>query len=82
MATQVTQTETAATTNGAPREVISYDPATGLEVGRAPLSSAEDVSRGVARETAGAYFLAAAHPPGRYDNALLVPQSDEQRFHS
>src|ERR1051325_1297207 len=53
MATQITQTETAAatsgTTNDARREVISYDPATGEEVGRALLCSAEDVSRAVAR---------------------------------
>ena len=49
MATQITQTETAAASADARREVISYDPATGEEVGRAPLSSAEDVSRAVAR---------------------------------
>ena len=48
MATQITQTETAASTD-ARREVISYDPAAGEEVGRAPLSSAEDVRRAVAR---------------------------------
>jgi succinate-semialdehyde dehydrogenase/glutarate-semialdehyde dehydrogenase len=50
MATQITQTETAATTTtDVRREVISYDPATGEEVGRAPLSTPEDVSRAVAR---------------------------------
>jgi acyl-CoA reductase-like NAD-dependent aldehyde dehydrogenase len=31
------------------REVVSYDPATGEEVGRAPLCSEEDVARAVAR---------------------------------
>jgi acyl-CoA reductase-like NAD-dependent aldehyde dehydrogenase len=51
MATQITETatETAATTHDVRREVISYDPATGDEVGRAPLSTPEDVSRAVAR---------------------------------
>ncbi len=49
MATQITQTETAATTTEVRREVISYDPATGEEVGRAPLSTPEDVSRAVER---------------------------------
>src|ERR1700755_72490 len=49
MATQITETGTAATTNVERREVISYDPATGAEVGRAPLASADDVARAVAR---------------------------------
>src|ERR1044071_3946808 len=49
MATQITQAETHAATADVRREVISYDPATGEEVGRAPLSSAEDVARAVAR---------------------------------
>jgi acyl-CoA reductase-like NAD-dependent aldehyde dehydrogenase len=53
MTTQITQTGTAAATNettdDARREVISYDPATGEEVGRAPLRSAEDVARAVER---------------------------------
>jgi acyl-CoA reductase-like NAD-dependent aldehyde dehydrogenase len=53
MATQITQTETAAaTTNVERREVISYDPATGEEVGRAPLASVDDVSRAVERARA------------------------------
>jgi acyl-CoA reductase-like NAD-dependent aldehyde dehydrogenase len=49
MATQITQAETAAAETDVRREVISYDPATGEEVGRAPLCSAEDVARAVAR---------------------------------
>ncbi len=52
MATQITETETAAASNVERREVISYDPATGEEVGRAPLASAVDVSRAVARARA------------------------------
>ena len=52
MATQITETVTAtatATTTDARREVISYDPSTGEEVGRVPLATADDVSRAVAR---------------------------------
>jgi acyl-CoA reductase-like NAD-dependent aldehyde dehydrogenase len=49
MATQITETETAAATTNVRREVISYDPATDEEVGRVPLSTAGDVSRAVAR---------------------------------
>ncbi len=33
-------------------EIVSYDPATGREIGRAPLSSTEDVERAVARARA------------------------------
>ena len=33
-------------------EIISYDPATGREIGRAPMSSTEDVERAVARARA------------------------------
>ena len=49
MATQITETETAAAATDARREVISYDPATGKEVGRVPLSTPDEVSRAVAR---------------------------------
>ena len=49
MATQITEAETAATANVERREVISYDPSTGEEVGRVALSTPEDVSRAVAR---------------------------------
>lgn len=49
MATQITETETAETMTDVRREVISYNPATGEEVGRVPLSTPEDVSRAVAR---------------------------------
>jgi acyl-CoA reductase-like NAD-dependent aldehyde dehydrogenase len=52
MATQITQTQTAATQTEAAREIVSYDPATGEEVGRAPLGSAEDVAGAVARARA------------------------------
>jgi succinate-semialdehyde dehydrogenase/glutarate-semialdehyde dehydrogenase len=52
MATQITETTTTAATNVERREVISYDPATGEEVGRAPLSTPEDVSRAVERARA------------------------------
>src|ERR1051325_5725724 len=45
MATQITQTETAAATaNDVRREVISYDPQTGEEGGRAPLESGGSLS--------------------------------------
>jgi succinate-semialdehyde dehydrogenase/glutarate-semialdehyde dehydrogenase len=49
MATQITQTQAAEVKAEARREVVSYDPATGEEVGRVPLSSAEDVRRAAAR---------------------------------
>ncbi len=35
-----------------PREIVSYDPGTGEEIGRAPLASAEDVRQAVARARA------------------------------
>src|ERR1044071_5851227 len=50
MATQITQTADAPAETI--REVISYDPATGEEVGRVPLRSAEDVEAAVARARA------------------------------
>ena len=34
---------------GAPAEIVSYDPATGAEIGRVPLRSAEEVKASVAR---------------------------------
>ena len=51
MATHISQTTNALAINEATpaREVISYDPATGAEVGRAPLGSREDVNGAVAR---------------------------------
>jgi acyl-CoA reductase-like NAD-dependent aldehyde dehydrogenase len=49
MTTQIAQAETTATQTEATREVVSYDPATGEEVGRVPLLGAEDVARAVAR---------------------------------
>ena len=54
MTTQVSQTmdATSQTRAGAGREIISYDPATGEEVGRAPLGSADDVRRAVERARA------------------------------
>jgi acyl-CoA reductase-like NAD-dependent aldehyde dehydrogenase len=52
MATQITQTQAAATPNVATREVISYDPATGEEVGRVPLCSADEVEQAVGRARA------------------------------
>ncbi|HEY0170483.1 MAG TPA: aldehyde dehydrogenase family protein [Pyrinomonadaceae bacterium] len=52
MATQTTHIPAAAAQTETAREVISYDPATGDEVGRAPLGSAEDVGRAVARARA------------------------------
>ena len=50
MATQITQTADAPAETV--REVISYDPATGEEVGRVPLRSAEEVGAAVARARA------------------------------
>src|SRR5437588_6237570 len=52
MATRITQAETTATQAEATREVVSYDPATGEEVGRVPLFATEDVARAVARARA------------------------------
>src|SRR5437868_3620089 len=48
MATQTVER----TTTDAAREIISYDPATGAEVGRAPALSAAEVARAVARARA------------------------------
>lgn len=44
MSTQIRLTPSAA-----PAEIVSYDPATGEEIGRAPMSSAEDVRQAVAQ---------------------------------
>src|SRR5947209_6707585 len=52
MATRITQAETTATQAEATREVVSYDRATGGEVGRVPLFATEDVARAVARARA------------------------------
>jgi succinate-semialdehyde dehydrogenase/glutarate-semialdehyde dehydrogenase len=49
MATQISRTQTAAAQTEASREIVSYNPATGEEVGRVPLQSAEDVRRAVGR---------------------------------
>jgi acyl-CoA reductase-like NAD-dependent aldehyde dehydrogenase len=56
MATQITETAAAATeaaaatkVTGAAREVVSFDPATGEEIGRVAVRSAEDVRRAVER---------------------------------
>ncbi|HEX3558951.1 MAG TPA: aldehyde dehydrogenase family protein [Pyrinomonadaceae bacterium] len=51
MATQITRAETAATPE-ATREVVSYDPATGEEIGRVPLLGAEEVEKALARARA------------------------------
>src|ERR1043165_3756833 len=50
MATQITQTINAPTETV--REVVSYDPSTGEEVGRVPLRSADEVEAAVARARA------------------------------
>jgi succinate-semialdehyde dehydrogenase/glutarate-semialdehyde dehydrogenase len=50
MATQIKDTTAAKTETT--REIISYDPATGEEVGRVPVRSAEDVAGAVARARA------------------------------
>ena len=52
MATRITGAEAAAARAEPAREIISYDPATGEEVGRAPLGSARDVEAAVARARA------------------------------
>jgi succinate-semialdehyde dehydrogenase/glutarate-semialdehyde dehydrogenase len=52
MATQITQNKTASVPTETVREVVSYDPATGEEVGRVPLRSAEEVGAAVARARA------------------------------
>src|SRR5256714_13096694 len=49
MATQTTQTQTDDAARASSREVVSFDPATGEEIGRVPLCSSEDVARAVAR---------------------------------
>jgi succinate-semialdehyde dehydrogenase/glutarate-semialdehyde dehydrogenase len=48
MATQIKEH----TATAAPREIISYDPATGTEVGRVPAADAAEVARAVARARA------------------------------
>ncbi|HWS54796.1 MAG TPA: succinic semialdehyde dehydrogenase [Pyrinomonadaceae bacterium] len=52
MATRISETQTAAPQTATEREVISYDPATGEEVGRVPLGDAGDVAAAVARARA------------------------------
>src|SRR5215212_7421702 len=52
MATQITQTTTTVPQTAAESEVVSYDPATGEEVGRVPLRSAEEVLAAAARARA------------------------------
>src|SRR5256714_4436922 len=52
MATQISQTQTTTPENESAREVVSYNPSTGEELGRVPLQSAEDVARAVARARA------------------------------
>jgi acyl-CoA reductase-like NAD-dependent aldehyde dehydrogenase len=52
MATQITETQTVNAPTETVREVVSYDPATGEEVGRVPLRSAEEVGAAVARARA------------------------------
>jgi acyl-CoA reductase-like NAD-dependent aldehyde dehydrogenase len=52
MATQITEAQTVETQTERAREVVSYDPATGEEVGRVPLRSAEEVGAAVARARA------------------------------
>lgn len=52
MATQITETRTVNKLTEAAREVVSYDPATGEEVGRVPLRSAEEVAAAVERARA------------------------------
>src|SRR5438477_11900449 len=47
MATQITQTQTAGAARASSREVVSFDPATGEEIGRVPLCSPEDVAQAV-----------------------------------
>src|SRR5947207_2906886 len=49
MATQITQTQTDGAARASAREVVSYDPATGEEIGRVPLRSPEEVAQAVAR---------------------------------
>src|SRR5256714_1697785 len=48
MATQITQTQTDDAARASAREVVSYDPATGEEIGRVPLRSPEEVAQAVA----------------------------------
>ena len=52
MATEITRAQAAAPPAEAAREIVSYDPATGEEVGRVPLRSAEEVAAAVARARA------------------------------
>ncbi|MDT5270549.1 MAG: hypothetical protein QOH49_2735 [Acidobacteriota bacterium] len=52
MATQITQTTTTIPQTEPAREVVSHDPATGEEVGRVPLRSADEVAAAVERARA------------------------------
>jgi succinate-semialdehyde dehydrogenase/glutarate-semialdehyde dehydrogenase len=60
LATQITQTHTDALPTNSTREVVSFDPATGEEIGRVPLCSAEEVEGALARAR-GAQKVWAAH---------------------
>jgi succinate-semialdehyde dehydrogenase/glutarate-semialdehyde dehydrogenase len=97
MATQITQTHTAATQTEsadeqptesadtqpeAAREIVSYDPATGEEVGRVPLGSAADVGAAVARARAAQKSWGARSFRERADvvmraRALVLEEMDE-----
>ena len=65
MATQITQTTSTVPHTEARREVVSHNPATGEEVGRVPLRSAEEVGAAVARARAAQKGWAALSFRGR-----------------
>src|SRR3954471_17250291 len=82
MATQITEATTTAAQTEAAREIVSYDPATGEEVGRVPLGSARDVGEAVARARAAQKSWGARSFRGRADvvmraRALVLEEMDE-----
>src|ERR1044072_8251026 len=73
MATQITQPTTPAPQTGPAREVVSYDPATGEEVGRVPLRSFEEVEAAVARARAAQKSWGAGSFKERAEVVLRAP---------
>ncbi|MDQ1559668.1 MAG: hypothetical protein QOD32_2728 [Pyrinomonadaceae bacterium] len=84
MATQIheaTQARAVEATQQAAEEIISYDPATGAEVGRVPVNSAEEVARAVerARAAQGAWGALSYAERGRVvlrARALVLDEMD------
>ncbi|HEV3468956.1 MAG TPA: aldehyde dehydrogenase family protein [Pyrinomonadaceae bacterium] len=82
MATRISEAQTAAPQAETPREVISYDPATGEEVGRVPLATSEEVAAAVERARAaqkgwGAHSFRERAAVVMRARALVLEEMDE-----